>query len=417
MNLLKSSFPASNLINANNFESKALLSKVQAPADMESHNFLSLLGDGKEIGNFKLEKSKEAPQLEEHLLPMSFIAGIPTLMAGATSHPIANENSEAEDQSGLAHNFSALADGLLQLRDSRISHQEQKTTFDFTLSYRPTISLKEIDTSNSMVKFTGTASDQLETDVDFLNPTNFQKTTIGNPREAPTQVNFRLPYNSADQTIMKAIGPSSNFSDEPIDRASLPISNGIQKTTIVPVLVPSTVPNAILPIIQNSVSQQIIHAVLLQVPTGSTGIIQPAQTIAVQLMPKNLGIVEITISRSNRQLNIVVETNRTETEKLLRIEISTISKLLTGVGFSMEDVTVRHNPHLDPVLNSQKEHRALDSNLADEAVSWDFNQTNNNNPETKSRQLSKSQMQNNELLSSIEPEATLIKEHRIGIYL
>ena len=417
MNLLKGSFPAPKLINAIDSNSKALQTKVRFSADTENHKFISLLENGKEIENPIIGTGKETPQLEEQSLEISIIAVIPSPMAGSIIQPVASGIIEIGGRSGVKQNSPVFVGGLEQLGDTQNFHQQQKTALDFTLSNRPPINLKEINSGISIGKSSGIVSEQPASDVDFLNPINFQNPILSNQRETPNQNKIQLPDNSADQPNNKAIGPFIKLPDDPLDRVRLPISQGIQKTKIVPIPLPSTTPSAILPVIQNAVSQQVIHAVLLQVPTGSTGMIQPAQTIAVQLMPKNLGIVEITISRSNRQLSIVVETNRTETESLLRAEISTISKLLTGAGFSMEEVAVRHNPHLDSILNGQKEYRASESSLADEAISWDSNPTKNNSPETKSRRFSESQMENTESPNSLEPQTTSIKEHRAGIFL
>jgi flagellar hook-length control protein FliK len=124
-----------------------------------------------------------------------------------------------------------------------------------------------------------------------------------------------------------------------------------------------------------NLNQVIINALS---PTGkfspiSANVIMPGQisnqlqkTLTIQLHPENLGVVEVKISVKNGNLSISVETNTLVAEKILKAEISVVTEKLAILGILHEEMTVRNNPGLDIVKDSNNHERngGMNSNHA-----------------------------------------------------
>ncbi len=93
---------------------------------------------------------------------------------------------------------------------------------------------------------------------------------------------------------------------------------------------------------------------------------QLQKTLTIQLHPENLGVVEVKISDKNGKLSISVETTTLAAEKILKAEISVLTEKLAISGILHDEMTVRNNPGLDIVResNSLERNGGMNSNQA-----------------------------------------------------
>ena len=138
------------------------------------------------------------------------------------------------------------------------------------------------------------------------------------------------------------------------------------------------------------------------------------QSIEVQLVPKNLGIVEVKIRHSNRHLGIVIETKTKEAESLLRSEIAAISKSLVAAGLSMDEITIRFNPRLEQ--NDLRDLRFVDT-PPDKSVSESFNSDINQQSREELDKKSKYQSQISNKNSESDQRISSNSGRRRGIYM
>ena len=82
-----------------------------------------------------------------------------------------------------------------------------------------------------------------------------------------------------------------------------------------------------------------------------------AKSIAIQLVPKTLGVVEIQITNTNGRLDIMIQTQTDAAERLLQSELKGITETLRGANLTIEQVTITNNPQLEQQQHQNRQQR------------------------------------------------------------
>lgn len=116
----------------------------------------------------------------------------------------------------------------------------------------------------------------------------------------------------------------------------------------------------------------------LDVKTGAN---KPVKVIEVQLMPRNLGTVGITIRNVAGRINISIEVQGAEAERLIKTEVDKIAGAIRQAGQVVEDITIKRG-----VQMSQQSDSLNDDRGADRHGEANFGQNSNNLMRQSSRE-------------------------------
>lgn len=218
----------------------------------------------------------------------------------------------------------------------------------------------------------------------------------GSPRENKPQPDGLLKNQLHNLTVEK-------------DEGTLNIGRIAEQKTV-PVPATTIITKAI---IQNFQTQRI------DVPSNNLAIVAPVASsslrlIEVQLVPKNLGVVEVKIRLSNRHMDIVIETKTKEAESLLRLEMSSISKTLASAGLSVDEITIRYNPRLE---HADSRENRLANTESDKLTQENFNGEKGQQSRPELDQKPLNQSQNSNKLSNSDPQNSSNTGLRRGVYM
>ncbi len=214
-----------------------------------------------------------------------------------------------------------------------------------------------------------------------------------------------------DDQMQKEAAPKEQYQNLRVER-DRDNATAIRTMEQKPVLAPAAL-NITKAIIQNIYSPPTPAAVSNSLTVVPQGLSNTVQTIEIQLVPKNLGVVEVKISRSRGRLEIVIETKTRGAESLLRTELTSISNTLTASGLTTNEIILKHNPRLeqiDPrearIIGTQTDNSGLDN----------FNGAKKQQLATELERKSSFQPQNSKRISDLTTRVSSDIEHRSGTY-
>ena len=138
------------------------------------------------------------------------------------------------------------------------------------------------------------------------------------------------------------------------------------------------------------------------------------RSIEIQLVPKSLGVVEVKMTIANGQLNIAVQTQSADAEKILQSELKSIGETLAKAGLTVEEISVTHNPNLEQNAANQRGQRQ------ETASQLDFNFSSENQPSSDDQTFAehnKSDYKTHDQDISRSSSRAGQQENRSGIYL
>ncbi len=194
-----------------------------------------------------------------------------------------------------------------------------------------------------------------------LNPGNLN-TETKNVRAAEIRILAHGKNTLPDTNEKPPTGRVSASTELFAEKTIAPITIATQK------VVPSTTLSPAI-LIVDAITKNISAAPVsgLKVPVTVPGAVPVGvnYSIEVQLIPKNLGIVEVMINRTGQQLSISIQTNNASAEAILKSEIQAISKSLASSGFALDDIIVKGNMRLEQSIDIS---RRETSSVADAGI-------------------------------------------------
>lgn len=141
---------------------------------------------------------------------------------------------------------------------------------------------------------------------------------------------------------------------------------------------------------------------------------RPVAKIEVQLVPKNLGTVQISVQRQEGAVSIVIRAETVEAERILASETNAIRESLRSVGLTLDDLKFQPLP----VADRETESRAFKQNGQENFFSQSMGERGTGSEHVPGQDAGLSNEDGDTIGRSGESEArSLNPDHRDGLYL
>lgn len=161
------------------------------------------------------------------------------------------------------------------------------------------------------------------------------------------------PVEMTSASIRTLSGPAPHLADQALD-TSIKMTVGRQENhfTFQPTLTMSQLPEFITRE-TSSLTTGTMRGPEIPNPAITQSAAQNLKRIEVQLVPRNLGVVEITVQRDNNGIQIMVRAETAEAEKLIASERNTIQEAMRNAGLALDDLKVVSLPPADRDANGR----------------------------------------------------------------
>jgi hypothetical protein len=157
--------------------------------------------------------------------------------------------------------------------------------------------------------------------------------------------------NSSQQVMDRGSAVAGPSISTPKAAPDLTVTKQETQFSFLPLVTPDNLANTLVRTVRADVASSIDRSQTVATPKmDSTGSIRQ---IELQLVPKSLGVVNVTIQRTETGMTILANVSTLDAEKVLYRETSAINEAMKKAGLVLDEIKITFNPSLEQSQNSR----------------------------------------------------------------